>query len=448
MKRVVSILSLVLFVSLFVTPSFAAEKEWTIMVFLNADNNLDSFGVTDQQEMSKVGSNEWLNIVSLIDRENGPATLNLIEKNKVTPLKEMGELDMGDYKQLVSFVKDMTVQFPAKKYALIVWNHGSGWKNVDSTIIKGISYDDSTGNHITTAQLTTAMNEIKSHLGRNLDIFSMDACLMQMLEVAYAVRSGADYMVASEETEPGDGYPYDKILEKLTPSMTPAAFTKEMVAAYDASYNGGSQGNSPSTQSCIDLSKIDGLCDALNGFAKTCISSSFAPKFKDALVKVQKFYYKTNIDLGHLVKLLKGTISDEAFLNAAGKLEAALTASIHANGSNGSTMANASGLAIYFPSASYGFDKTYNDLAFAQENLWDEMVQDYYVKLTAPAIIADVEGGNVESLIEYARTANENNREVTNALIAQLNFRVFAEGGCGVSVQDNVKSIIRELKDK
>ena len=47
-----------------------AEKEWTLAVFLNADNNLDRFGVADQEEMSKVGSSDFLNIVSLIDREN------------------------------------------------------------------------------------------------------------------------------------------------------------------------------------------------------------------------------------------------------------------------------------------------------------------------------------------------------------------------------------------
>ena len=61
----------------------AAVKEWTFAVFLNADNNLDEFGVEDQEEMSRVGSNENLNIVTLIDRENGPARINYIEKGKI-----------------------------------------------------------------------------------------------------------------------------------------------------------------------------------------------------------------------------------------------------------------------------------------------------------------------------------------------------------------------------
>mgnify|MGYP001563507047 FL=1 len=55
MKRVLSIAALFLLVTICVSPVQAAEKEWTWLVFLNADNNLDQFGVQDEQEMAKVG---------------------------------------------------------------------------------------------------------------------------------------------------------------------------------------------------------------------------------------------------------------------------------------------------------------------------------------------------------------------------------------------------------
>lgn len=452
MKRVISILAVALFVAFCVAPVSAApraEKEWTWMVFLNADNNLDSFGVQDQDEMAKIGSNDWLNIVSLIDREKGPATLNYIEKGKVTPVKDMGELDMGDYKLLAQFVKDMIAQYPAKHYALIVWNHGSGWKNKPGdNIMKGISYDDSTGNHITTAQLSLVTADIKKALGRNLDIFAFDACLMQMVEVAYAMKGDIDYLVASEETEPGAGYPYDGILATLKKDMTPAEFCKTWVAAYTASYNNGSQGYSASTQSALDMSKLDAAIDAINGFAKASIAGSFGAQFKDALAKVQKFYYRTNIDMPHLVALLKNTIKDEAFLTAANKLEAALNDVVLANGTNGSTMKNAKGLAVFFPTSSYSFSKDYLELAYAKDTMWDEMVQDYFKKTTAKKIVADIETGDVSSLMEYVRTANENNREVSADLIAKLNFSVFAEKNAPASLQDLVKNLVSELKTK
>jgi len=452
MKRVISILAVALFVAFCAAPVSAApraEKEWTWMVFLNADNNLDSFGVQDQDEMAKVGSNDWLNIVSLIDREKGPATLNYIEKGKVTPVKEMGELDMGDYKLLIQFVKDMVAQYPAKHYALIMWNHGSGWKTKPGdNILKGISYDDSTGNHITTNQLSLVTSEIKKTLGRNLDIFSMDACLMQMAEVSYAMKGDIDYLVASEETEPGAGYPYDGILNSLKKDSTPAEFCKSWVAAYAASYNGGSQGSSASTQSALDMNKFDALIDAINGFAKASIAGNFGAQFKDAIGKVQKFYYRTNIDLPHLVSLLKTTIKDEAFLTAANKLEAAMNAAIIANGTTGTTMKNAKGLAVFFPTTSYSFAPEYMDLAYAKDTMWDEMLQDYYKKSISTQIVGDIQNGDISSLMDYVQTANSNNREVSSHLIGKLNFAAFAENNVPASVQEIVKSLVGELKNK
>jgi len=449
MKRVMSILVLVMVVAVCVSPVGAAEqKDWTWMVFLNADNNLDSFGVGDQDEMAKVGSNEHLNIVSLIDREGGPATLNYIEKGKITPLKDMGELDMGDYKQLISFVADTVKAYPAKHYALIIWNHGSGWKNADGAIIKGISYDDSSNNHITTEQLGLAMGEIKNTLGKNLDILGMDACLMQMVEVAYAVKNSCDFVVASEETEPGEGYPYDDILGGLTKDIKVVDFAKHWVAAYTASYGGGSQGTSASTQSALDCSKLDAVKDAIDGFAKAAIAGKFSAQFKDGLNKVQKFYYKTNIDLAHLVGVLKASITDEGFQTACKKLEDACGDAIIANGNSGSSMKNAKGLAVYFPASSYSFSAEYNALAFAKDSLWDEMVQDYYKKITAPTIVTDVEKGDMSSLMAYVQTANVNNREISSDLISKLNFRVYSEGGMSSSIQDSVKTLVSELKNK
>jgi len=398
--------------------------------------------------MARVGSNEWLNIVSLIDRERGPATLNYIEKGKVTPVKDMGELDMGDYKLLVSWFKDMVAQYPAKHYALIIWNHGAGWKNASNNITKGISYDDSTGNHITTEQLGLAAKGMKDVLGHNLDVLSMDACLMQMMEVAYAVKDSCDFVVASEETEPGEGYPYDDILGSLKSGMAPAEFCKKWVAAYSASYNNGSQGSSASTQSAINCAKLGELKDAIDGFAKAAMAANFAPQFKAALTSVQKFYYRTNIDLGHLAKLLKASINDEGFQTAVKKLEAACAAATHANATTQSTMKNAMGIAIYFPGTSYSFSTEYNNLGFAKDSLWDEMIQDYYKKITPPTILSDVVKGDLTSLKDYVATANENNREVSNELISKLNFRVFAENGVEASIQDSVNALVKELKNK
>ena len=424
-------------------------KEWTFMVFLNCDNNLDSFGVDDQDEMVKGGgSNEWRNCVFLIDREHGPATLNYITKTGVEKVKDMGELDMGDYKTFVKFVVETAKAYPAKHYAVAIWNHGSGWKDANGEIIKGISYDDSSNNHITTAQLTLATAEIKKALGKNLDVLGFDACLMQMMEVAYAVKDNVNYLVASEETEPGEGWCYDDIGKAWKQGMNAKTFAATIVKAYAQSYSGGSAGYSSTTQSALDCGKLDALKDAINGFAKAAIAGEYAAEFKDGLNKVQKFYYRTNIDLGHYVELLKNTIKDEAFVTAANKLQKAFGDTVIENGLSGYNTKNAKGLAIYFPTSSYSFSSAYKDLAFAKDSMWDEMVKDYYKKITATTVTADVASGNLSSLISYVETANENNREVSEHLIKKLNFAVFTENNTDEATQNSVKTLVSELKTK
>ncbi len=449
MRRVMSILILALVACAFCAPVSAAQKEWTFMVFLNADNNLDSFGADDLNEMALGGgSNEYRNIVCLIDREHGPATLNYVKKDGAEVIKDMGELDMGDYKEFVKFVTETAKAYPAKHYAAVIWNHGSGWKDANGEIIKGISYDDSSNNHITTAQLTTATKEIEQNLGKKLDVLCFDACLMQMIEVAYAVKDHVSYLVASEQTEPGEGYCYDDIGNAFTKGMSPKELAQTIVKEYAVSYNGGSAGSSSATQSALDCTKIDAVCDAINGFGKAAMAADYSAQFKDALNKVQKFYYRTNIDLPHFVSLVKNTIKDEGFQTAATKLEAACKDMIIENGLSGYSCNNADGIAIYFPTSSYSFSAAYKELDFATATNWEPMVKDYYTKSTAKTIAADLEKGNVASLKDFVATANDKNKDVCAAVVSKINFRTFTEGGLDEVTANNVRSLVEELKTK
>ena len=447
MKRLCTVMALVALMGMVACPTWAAEKEWTFLVFLNADNNLDQFGVDDEIEMSKVGSNAQMNIVTLIDRENGPAAIHYIEKNNVKTVKDLGEVDMGDYTFMVQFVKDMAAAYPAKHYALVIWNHGSGWDKKKNQAAKGISYDDSTGNHITTEQLGLAMADIKKVLGKNLDLFCMDACLMQMVEVAWAVKNSCDFIVASEETEPGEGYPYDGMLSGLTAGMSPAAFATHLVKAYAASYNDGSQGSKSSTQSAIACAFLNDLRVALDEMAALAIKGKYGKEFTTALNSVQEFYYSTNKDLGDLVQLLQAGIKDAAFQKAAAKVQDVLKKVIIANGHNGSDMAKAQGLAVYFPNSSYSFSSEYANLAWAKESKWDEMVADFYKK-TNTSIVAEVANGDVSALADFVSTANADNRDVAADLIAKLNFRLHAEGGASASMIETVSNLIKDLKTR
>lgn len=341
------------------------KKDWTFIVWENVDNNLDEYGPADMNEMERVGSSERVNVVVVLDREKGPANKYYVRKDdrpdEVTSpvLQAMGEIDMGDWKLLVKEVLSIAKAFPARRYALNVSNHGSGWNRgrKRAPLLRGISYDDQSGNHITTAELGRACEAIAAGLGRKIDVLCMDACLMQMVEVAGEVRGGVDVVAASEESEPGDGYFYPYLLGPLVskPTMSAHELGGTIVGAFaEANATTGDA----TTQSAVDCAQFprfqasfEAWCNLLadkmgDGVTAAAIRRKVRPV-------VQSFDEKDNIDLGHFVSLVTRNVDDKVLAEAAAKVMACYagggTPLVFRNATTGQAMANASGLAIYFP---------------------------------------------------------------------------------------------------
>jgi hypothetical protein len=126
----------------------ATLDDWTILVYMDADNNLELPGLLDLNEMEAAGSSEQVNVIVQIDRALGESTLdgdwsdtrryrilgdgdrNLLNSE---PLQSLGEQNMGDPQVLADFISWGIQSFPANRYALILWDHGAGWS--------GIAYD-------------------------------------------------------------------------------------------------------------------------------------------------------------------------------------------------------------------------------------------------------------------------------------------------------------------
>jgi hypothetical protein len=71
-----------------------------------------------------------------------------------------------------------------------------------------------------------------------MDVIGFDACLMSMLETAYAFRRSASLLVSSEELEPGAGWDYVPIIRSLVsqPKISSVELSKLIVAAYKDRY--------------------------------------------------------------------------------------------------------------------------------------------------------------------------------------------------------------------
>ncbi|MCM2268250.1 MAG: clostripain-related cysteine peptidase [Elusimicrobiales bacterium] len=367
------------------------DKEWTIMVFINAKNNLERYGLKDVNEMEMVGSGDKYNVVVELARIDGfddsegdwtTSRRYLVQKdadtdNVTSPVvEELPKVDMGDYKHLADFARWAKAKYPAKKYMLIVWNHGAGWiKTPLRAPAKGISYDDETGNHITTPQLGQALKEIGG-----VDVYGSDACLMQMAEVVYELKDYATYIVGSEETEPGDGYTYDTLLGPLfaKQNMTPAELAKVAVDAYSDHYQ---QLGQASTQSYIKTSALASYLDASNAFAYAVTQAGDKEVARSAMSGAQSFAYPENKDVYHFAQLVAGATKSadvkakaEALMT---NIKTKLVAHNRTNSSEGGWWGpevydNAHGIAAYLPGGAA--PAHYADLQWAKYSNWDEFI--------------------------------------------------------------------------
>jgi len=360
-----------------------AAKNWTVMVFVNAKNNLEDFGLYDVNEMEMIGSDADINIVAELGRISGHSTADgdwkgsrrylLLKDNDTSKITspvalEIAKTDMGDWNHLVEFARWAMSNYPARHYALVVWNHGSGWnKDIAFESVKGISYDDETGHHITTPQMRQAMEQIGK-----VDIFAMDACLMQMVEVGYEIKDYVDYVVGSEETEPADGYTYNTWLGPLAakPGMTGAELSKAMVDSYTGHYQAISQG---ATQSSIKAASFGRLTQLLDDWTAEVMAANDLANVKNARKNAQAFYYSTNKDLYHFVKLVSDATANAAVAQKGKALMDFLKNDlISYNRAFGSKYANASGLAVYIPSS---YTASYDILLWAKDSKWDDFIK-------------------------------------------------------------------------
>lgn len=375
----------------------SASRKWTILVYMNADNDLEMYGVQDVNEMESVMGDDPLNgpvtVAVQMDRSDNWDTSNgnwtdtkrfLITHDDDmytmasvanSPVRqEMGEVDMGQPDTLNDFIQWGKQNFPAEHTMVIIWNHGSGWRSRASTAevaaaTRGVSFDDKTGTYIKTVELPSALQT-----NPPLDILSFDASLMQMLEIAYEIRTSSRYIVGSEESPPGAGYPYHRWLGPLVqnPSMTPVDLST-LMAQETRDYYGL---NSDVTHSVLDTGKLAGLANALGKFGEAMgpVSRSYATQLAEARSQAEHYAYYTEYkDLYDYARLVKAKVPNAGVQAAADAVMAAVNDTVIAE-YHGSMHPNSHGVSISVPTPdAFGrMAPDYLGLALANNTYWDE----------------------------------------------------------------------------
>ena len=220
-------------------PLFASptQKEWTVLVYMNADNDLSSHAIADLNEMEEVGSSKEVDIVVQLDtRGNKGITRYHVQKDRVPSLtspvlSQLPEQDSSASETLMEFLLYGVENFPSKHYFLIIWSHGRGYMG-------GISYDESAGKWMSIAGLRAALSFMQDAylVGKRIDVYGADACFMQSLEVLYQLRGQAKYYIGSANREKKTGWAYQHVLRYLVADPYQTLRHKQGGAGADAVY--------------------------------------------------------------------------------------------------------------------------------------------------------------------------------------------------------------------
>ena len=115
-------------------------KPWTALVYLAGDNgrflsSLEGEGVSDLLEMKDVGSSDTLDIVAQFDAMTDHASrrYHISKGGRLAHdlVLDLGDTNSGDAQVLLDFITWGVRAYPAQHYLLVLWNHGSGWKDDD-----------------------------------------------------------------------------------------------------------------------------------------------------------------------------------------------------------------------------------------------------------------------------------------------------------------------------
>ena len=433
------------------------RADWTVLFYFDGDNGLAEHAFQDLQELEKVGSDHRVRLIAELDfpesadliysrtkrmeiaRDDDPSRLG-------SPvIEDLGEMDMADPQTLVDFIRWGTEKYPARRYALFLWDHGDAWyqESVTSQQLEGqrLALSAVEGSKLLPAprlrqagkaqssQLTTRNSKLETYepeaifidedngsgpmknfqlrealaaAGVHFDLLAFDSCIMATIEVAYELKNQSDLMVASQEFMQENGLPYDVIFSRLreNPEMPPEELAVNMVDDYrDYSENVYyPQGLLPNqTLSALRLGPdLEALASAVDQAALYLLgqlpsgAADHLAQARDEAEELDPFRPHFYVDLYDLFCRLN--LPSDLFNGFAEGFSRTVIREYH-----GPVHPRARGLSIVFPEtpdAAGNYDPTYSDYdpaagtgspSLFMELSWDNLLSEYY-RLKYPGI--------------------------------------------------------------
>ena len=322
----------------------------TIMLYMVGSDLESNFGAasSDLEEISSSLPNlDDINVVIYLGgsesyynsyvREDENVILELTEEGLV-PVEEIPAKNMGSSETLSYFINYVTDSYNTDEYSLILWDHGGG-------PLIGYGLDETTGDILTLKEIEESLNDTEFNEDNKLGFIGFDACLMGSFEVANLLDSYTNYLIASEETIPGNGWNYS-FLTDLSKDDNNVEIGKKVIDTYFDYYESRTNMNDL-TLSLLDLSKIDDLNNSLNnffGYLNSDLSVNTFAGYAKTRVKAKTFGgYSSSaqydlVDLSNMIELTGGNSADDVIAD--------INDLVIYNKAN---INNANGLTIYYP---------------------------------------------------------------------------------------------------
>ena len=358
--------------------------KWTFMVYMNGDNDLERYVTPDiEKELAKVGSNPDVNVIVLADRISGYSnaagdwtTTKLFYVTKgmtATPdkaLADWGERNMGDPRTLSDFILYAKTNLPADRYALVLWDHGWGWRPYQT--MWDATSDDTLDPH----EIIDAMKAAGP-----VDVVGYDACEQQMIEIGATWNKYAKAIAASQEDVWWEGFKYDVILTDLqaNPSMTAEELAVDMAKSM-----------TDKTIAAVTLnSNWDNLITAVDQWSLALLDglSNYRAAYDDAYAGTQGVADPTNKDLYDAAVEIKAHVADPNIWAKSQAVIDAVNAVVLYEWHRGK-YPDAHGIGIFWPRLPADLDEDSspqindfeyyrNMLIFSRLTHWDEFINAY-----------------------------------------------------------------------
>ena len=357
MKKTIALFVAIILCVTLCAPSFA-DNSWTIFVYLCGSNLESEYGLASQNMQEMIEGSAAANVRFVVETGGAASWSNEASAYELDRFEIAGGVstvvernsfgNMGDSGTLADFLRWGLARYSSAHTGLVLWNHGGG-------SISGVCFDELSGNDsLSLRKIDYALSSVRDLLPGKFDFIGFDACLMGTLETAAMLAPYANYMIGSQEIEPGSGWDFSEIGNCLAadPSADVITLGKAICDGYYENCVQNEDADS-ATLAMTDLSKIDALRTAFEIYAEhlydaTDDEATFAPVVR-ALHSAENFGsnnrsegYTNMVDFGGLISA--GSAWSD---NAVSVLEALDDAVIYKV--QGPAHKASSGLSVYYP---------------------------------------------------------------------------------------------------